>query len=274
MWWENSVSGYANTEEGMEAGTNPAITALGTSGDFESAFQANTDFLYVWGSAGNLNTEEGMMAGTSPSISAIGASTGYQVAFENPAGNLWVYGSDGLTDTGHAMAPSTNPAITATGAGYEVAYQCAPLAPAPAPVTTTATVTAPPTTTTPVTVTTPTSPPKPPKSGRDLKVYATIPMTYSRGRTRITKLRFVRKPPPDLKIAARCERSKAHACPKLGRAKTRGTIGERISDVIAGRNYPAGVTLVLTFAARGYHSEVLSIPMPGNRVPKAKATWK
>jgi hypothetical protein len=52
----------------MKAATSPAITALDGDG-YETAFQANTGFLWVAPNGAGQNTELGMLTGTSPAIS-------------------------------------------------------------------------------------------------------------------------------------------------------------------------------------------------------------
>jgi surface antigen len=66
----SSISGAANLQQGMKAGTSPSIAAL-AGGGYEEAFQANTGNLIVYGSGGNINTGQGMMASTSPSIAGL-----------------------------------------------------------------------------------------------------------------------------------------------------------------------------------------------------------
>ncbi|MBC3840432.1 CHAP domain-containing protein [Streptacidiphilus sp. 4-A2] len=112
-----------NTEEGMMAGTSPAITYL--SGGCETAFQANNGFLYTYTSAGAVsNTEYGMMAGTSPAITT--QSNGDpEIAFQANTGMLETRDSDGSTSsTQYGMLSGTSPAITALSSdGYEIAFQ-------------------------------------------------------------------------------------------------------------------------------------------------------
>jgi hypothetical protein len=66
LWTYSSASGASNLEQGMKAGTSPAIAAV--TGGYEIAFQANTGALFVVGAAKNAGTGLGMMAGTSPAI--------------------------------------------------------------------------------------------------------------------------------------------------------------------------------------------------------------
>lgn len=94
---------------------------LGGTG-YEEAFQANTGYLFTYGSSAT-NTQQGMMSGTSPAISALSGG-GYEMAFQANTGNLFIYGFSQNADTQQGMMAGTSPAIAASpSGGFRVAFQ-------------------------------------------------------------------------------------------------------------------------------------------------------
>ncbi|MGA3360877.1 MAG: CHAP domain-containing protein [Solirubrobacteraceae bacterium] len=103
---------------------NPAQFVSPTIGQpYEAAFQANTQYMYVFGTAEKANTLQGMKAGTNPAIAQL-PTGGYEEAFQANTGALIVVGSGGNINTHLPMMPGTSPAIAAAPNGtFEVAYQ-------------------------------------------------------------------------------------------------------------------------------------------------------
>ena len=124
MYTRTDAGSLVNTQEGMMAGTNPAVASLADGSSVE-AFQANTGFLYTRTDSGALvNTQEGLMAGTSPAIAALPGG-GYVLAFQGNDGYLYTLTSSGvLVNTQEGMMAGTSPAIAASpGGGFEAAFQ-------------------------------------------------------------------------------------------------------------------------------------------------------
>jgi|GEM_PF-849404 len=122
LWTYMSSGGGKDLDQGMKAGTSPAIAAV--PGGYEEAFQANTGALVVVGTVLQKNTGLGMKAGTSPAIASLSGGS-FEVAFQANTGVLWLYSSkSGSTNTGDPMMAGTSPAVAGlAGGGFEVAYQ-------------------------------------------------------------------------------------------------------------------------------------------------------
>jgi hypothetical protein len=279
VWTYDSAGPSGNTGEAMNPGGTPQITALGTSGEYEIAFETNANQLAVEGNAGNTHTGEPMAPGTSPSIAPVGA-TGYETAFQGSNGDLWIYGSDGSRDTGEAMAPGTSPAVAATGAGYEVAYQCAPAA-APVSTTTTPSPTVPVTTvpvpTTPVTSTTPTTSPGPPpkaKSAPRIKAQFGLKITWNGRTSHVFNVKLEKKLPKAALVTFACRGTRRDRCPRLGKlAKRKRTLAKELA-VVAGRTFTHNDLLVITVSAKGYSTETISVRLSGRGRPRYTLAWK
>jgi len=108
----------------LSAGTSPSIAGT-TNGGWESAFQANTGDLWIYGTDSSA-TEIGIVmdAGTSPSITGLSGG-GWELAFQANTGDLYVFNYLGsITNTGLSMMAGTSPSITGlSGGGWEVAFQ-------------------------------------------------------------------------------------------------------------------------------------------------------
>jgi hypothetical protein len=268
LWVHGDEVGY-NSEDGMDTASSPTIAALGTSGDFEVAFEANTNVL--WLVAGQINTPisgastgESMAPGTNPSVTAIGSSTGFEIAYQGADGDLWLYGSDGSMDTGHAMATGTSPSIAQTAAGYEVAYQCAAPAPAPPPVTTTVVET------TTVRATTPL-----PTRSKTRRVEAQfgLDLTWNGQTTHLVRISSLKRLPRTALIRFTCRaRLKGYVCPRLGTLPTRRRTLAKELAVVANRIFAKDNQLTLTVSARGYATEVFTIVLTGSR-PTISRRW-
>lgn len=117
-----SSTGLGNSNQGMMAGTSPAVTA--TSAGYQVAFQANNAELFTWGSSTGGDTGIGMASGTSPSI-GVSSNGGWVAAAESNTNNLWVYASaTGGTDTNQGMQGGTSPSIKGNTDGtYRIAFQ-------------------------------------------------------------------------------------------------------------------------------------------------------
>lgn len=114
--------GPANLDQGMKAGTSPAIAAL-AGGGYQMAFQANTGELIRFGAAGNANERQGMAPGTSPAIAGL-AGGGYEMAFQANTGQLIRFGTAGNANEDQGMKAGTSPSIAALpGGGYQMAFQ-------------------------------------------------------------------------------------------------------------------------------------------------------
>lgn len=118
-------SGKYGSALGMMQGTSPSITTL-NSGALETAFQANTGYLWVYSPANGTTTSLGlgMMAGTSPSITSL-SNGGYMIAFQANTGSLWLYSStSGAWPLYLGMAGGTSPAAATQSNGtVQVAFQ-------------------------------------------------------------------------------------------------------------------------------------------------------
>jgi hypothetical protein len=274
LYYLNDKGTSTHEHYGMSAGASPAIAGLGTSGDFETAWEANTDKLYNTGSVTNADVADLMAANTNAAITPVGAA-GWEIAFQGSNGDLWIEGTDGTMDTGHAMAPGTSPTITVTKSGYETAYQCA--APPP-PVTTTATTTT--TTTTvlpaPVTSTTPASPPPPAtkKSGPRIRAQFTFRITWNGRTSHIYAVKVGKKLPRAALVTFSCKGTKRYRCPKLGTlAKRKRTLAKELA-VVAGRTFTHNDVLTITTSAKGYSTERIAITLSGRSRPRFKLSWK
>jgi hypothetical protein len=262
--WEVGQASDDDTGQGMAAQSSPSIAGLSTSGDFQIAFEANNDDLYIWGSDGNANTAASMAAGTNPSITPIG-DNGYDIAYQGSNGDLWLYGSDGSMDTGHAMASGTSPAITATSAGYEVAYQCTPPAAPPPPVTTTVVVT------TTVRATTPA-----PTRSKTKKVQAqfTLDLTWNGTTSHLSKVTSLKRLPAGALVTFTCRaETVGDSCPRLGvLPKRKRTLAKELA-VVADRTFTKNNLLTITVAAKRYATEVFTIKLTGQK-PLITRRWR
>jgi hypothetical protein len=153
LWYIDPVIGAENEDEGMMAGTSPAISgadedivfqdgegffnsgpefsatlmmAPGTSPSLNSAgyaaFQGSNGDL--WAGTSHSDQNQKMKAGTSPSVndpSGINSDgqTG-QIAFQANTGDLVTVGPDGNNDTGAKMMAGTSPSIDDNG---DIAFQ-------------------------------------------------------------------------------------------------------------------------------------------------------
>lgn len=117
-----------NTKLGMMQNTSPSVTGLFgyfPTDSYEVAFQANTGYLWLVGTAATGNTWYPVAAGTSPSI-ASQSDGSYEVAFEAPAASdgecyLSTLSSGSL---GFGMKCGTSPSIAASATGgYYIAFQ-------------------------------------------------------------------------------------------------------------------------------------------------------
>jgi hypothetical protein len=127
LWFYSTSTGGVDTGQGMASGTSPSIAALAVGG-FETAFQANTGDLVLYGSD-NITTGAPMESGASPSIAASPNATsvaaGFTVAYEEDSG-LYTYNTEsGSTSEGVSMATGSNPseAAISIGVGYQIAYE-------------------------------------------------------------------------------------------------------------------------------------------------------
>lgn len=98
---------------GMDDASSPAIAA-GSSSTWKVAFETNTDYLYLYSSAGAETTSGlGMFPETSPSITVEPDGSTYLIAFEDGQGDLYLHSSTGTNDpTGLGMDLSS-PSIAA-----------------------------------------------------------------------------------------------------------------------------------------------------------------
>jgi hypothetical protein len=116
----DSSNGPAAYNLSMPANTSPSTTSV--SGGYETAYQATTGHLIVYGASLKTDTQQGMLPGTSPSIAA--SSSSFEVAFQANNANLYTYNSSsGPAAYNLPMASGTSPAIAAVSGGYQMAYQ-------------------------------------------------------------------------------------------------------------------------------------------------------
>jgi len=90
----------------------PSIAAAPNGRSYDTAFQANTRDLVLFGDNVKRNTQQGLERGTSPSL-AVSPFGGYRAAFQANNGNLYVFDSgNGAVNQGQGMRARTSPSIT------------------------------------------------------------------------------------------------------------------------------------------------------------------